>query len=137
MLPIPPFDSQCIPSCVVIKLRGHFHQEAPGPYDTLANHKHHMLPGNVLVINRWFLSSQTPSTCWVLHETALASAPGHSGFLPNRSVMPPLKPFLKIINIISKCMIIIKMVKKLPKYHFFKYFWSVFGSKKWFWRKKL
>ena len=29
-------------------------------------------------------------------------------------------------------MIIIKMVKKLPKYHFLKYFWSVFWSKKWF-----
>ena len=26
-------------------------------------------------------------------------------------------------------MIIIKMVKKLPKYHFLKYFWPVFGPK--------
>ena len=32
---------------------------------------------------------------------------------------PTRNLFLKIINIICKCMIIFKMVKKLPKYHFF------------------
>ena len=52
-----------------------------------------------------------------------------SGFLPNRSVMANTKPFKKIINIISKCMIIFKMFLNHPKYHFFNICGPFFGPK--------